>query len=190
MAQNFLVSWDTLKEGRYWTLLTSVFSHYAIWHILINMFVLYTFGVVLEKVLGPLLFLTVYLVCGILSSYAFAVSSYYILHAPHLSALGASGAISGIVLIFALMFPRMRLYILGLIPVPALWGALGFMAFDVAGLIWQANGGGLPIAHAAHLGGAVTGILFYFFYIRPRMTGGTYKGRGVTQRRVANEKVL
>ncbi len=182
MIHNFLVSWQTLEDGRYWTLLTAVFSQIAVWHILINMFVLYTFGRVLEKVLGPILFLAVFLVCGVISSYAFAWTSNFMLHQPQLAALGASGAIMGVVLVFALMYPRWRLYILGLIPVPALPGALAFMGLDVAGFIWQIHGGDfIPIAHAAHIGGAITGILFYYVYIRPRMNDGLYKGRGLRQ---------
>ena len=183
MIHNFLVSWNSLEAGRYWTLLTSVFSQIAVWHILINMFVLYTFGRVLEKVLGSRLFIILYLFCGIISSYVFAWTSNFILHQPRLAALGASGAIMGIVLVFALMYPRWRLYLLALIPVPALPGALAFMAFDVAGFIWQMHGDDpIPLAHAAHLGGAISGILFYYLYIRSHMKDGTYKGRRIQQR--------
>ena len=62
MENNFLVSWTALMEGRYWTLLTSVFSHQAVWHILINMFVLNSFGSLLEQVLGWRIFLSFYLI--------------------------------------------------------------------------------------------------------------------------------
>ncbi len=181
MVSNFLISWKALAAGRYWTLLTAVFSHFAVWHILINMYVLYSFGMVLEKVLGRRLFIIMYLSCGVISSFVHAMVSNYILHQPDQAALGASGAISGLVLVFALMFPRLRLYILGLIPIPALIGAIAFMGLDVWGLVAQAHGGGLPIGHGAHLGGAFAGILFYFFYIRPRQQ--LYKGWGPANRR-------
>ena len=52
MIDHFLVSWEHLAEGRVWTLLTSVFSHNMFWHILLNMFVLNSFGPVLEDILG------------------------------------------------------------------------------------------------------------------------------------------
>ena len=188
MVSNFLISWNALVAGRYWTLLTAVFSHIAVWHILINMYVLYSFGTVLEKVLGSRLFIIIYLAFGIISSFAHAAVSNYILHQPDQAALGASGAISGLVLVFALMFPRLRLYILGLIPIPALIGAIAFMGLDVWGLVAQAHGGGLPIGHGAHLGGAFAGILFYYFYIRPRQQQYRMMVRSpARQQRTANQ---
>jgi membrane associated rhomboid family serine protease len=91
--------------------------------------------------------------------------SSFILVEPDLPALGASGAISGLILVFSLLFPKERLLIFGLIPIPALFGALLFIGLDVWGLISQAEGGGLPIGHGAHLGGGVTGIFFYFLIL-------------------------
>src|SRR5687768_6004200 len=72
MYKNFLVSWDALSEGRYWTLLTSAFSHNMLIHILLNMFVLSSFGPVIEKVLGSWRFLKFYLVAGIMGSLSHA----------------------------------------------------------------------------------------------------------------------
>ncbi len=169
MGQNFLVSWDALMAGRYWTLLTSVFSHTLFFHLFINMFVLNSFGRVLEQVLGRGLFLGFYLAAGILSSLSHCLVSTFILGSPEMPALGASGAIAGLVLVFAMMFPQQKILLFGLIPVPAIWGALGFIGLDVWGLVEQARGGGLPIGHGAHLGGAATGIFFYFFFIRRRI---------------------
>ena len=67
---------------------------------------------------------------------------------------------------FALLFPRARILLFGIIPMPALVGALLFVGLDVVGLIAQTEGGGLPIGHGAHLGGAATGVLYYFLVIR------------------------
>ena len=67
---------------------------------------------------------------------------------------------------WTLLMPRARLLLLGLIPMPAIVGALLFVAIDMAGLFAQFEGGGLPIGHGAHLGGAVTGALFYFLVLR------------------------
>ncbi len=88
-----------------------------------------------------------------------------------MSALGASGAVAGLVLVFSLLFPKEKLLLFGIIPLPALFGALAFIALDLWGLFAQAGGGGLPIGHGAHLGGAFTGILFYFLYVRPKLGG-------------------
>lgn len=169
MQDNFLVSWVALSEGRWWTLLTSVFSHNMILHILINMFVLNSFGTLLEQILGRWRFLTFYLAAGVVSSLAHALVSAFYLHQPEIAALGASGAVAGLVLVFSLMFPKERILLFGIIPLPALVGAMGFIGLDLYGLFEQSRGSGLPIGHGAHLGGAFAGIVYFFFFIRPRM---------------------
>lgn len=169
MIQNFLVSWTGLSEGRYWTLLTSAFSHNMFWHIFINMFVLQNFGSVLEQLIGSKAFLKFYLVAAVFSSFCHAFVSAWILHEPDIPALGASGAVSGLILVFSLVFPKEKILVLGLIPVPAIFGALLFIGLDVWGLIAQAGGGGLPIGHGAHLGGALAGIIYFFGYLKPRL---------------------
>jgi rhomboid-like protein len=169
MADNFLVSWSHLAEGRYWTLITSEFSHNWIWHLAINMFVLNSFGTLLEQVLGRARFLGFYLVAGTVSSLSHCLLSNFYLHQPEQMALGASGAIAGLVLVFSLIFPREKILLMGIVPVPALWGALAFVGLDLWGLTAQAHGGGLPIGHGAHLGGAFTGVLYYFLFLRRRI---------------------
>ncbi|MGE0526419.1 MAG: rhomboid family intramembrane serine protease [Bdellovibrionales bacterium] len=171
MVNNFTVSWTSLREGRYWVLLTSVFSHNALFHILLNMFVLNSFGSLLEAVLGRGSFLRFYLVAGVISSFCHAFVSAYLLGAPDLPAVGASGAVSGLVLVFAMIFPREKILVFGLIPVPALFGALAFIGLDIWGLVMQAEGGGLPIGHGAHLGGAFTGVFYYILVLRGRRRG-------------------
>lgn len=168
MVDNFLVSWDGLEDGRWWTLINSVFSHNWGIHILVNMIVLRDFGGFLERVLGSRFFLIFYLLAGAFSSFCHAFVSYWFLNSPGLPALGASGAISGLVMLFSLMFPQRKIALLGLVSMPAIWGALLFVAIDLAGLVWQGQGGGLPIGHGAHLGGAFAGALTYFLVIRPR----------------------
>lgn len=169
MMNNFTVSAAGLLQGRVWTLVTSMFSHNMIWHILLNMIVLRDFGGALARMLGDRSFLKFYFVAGIVSSLGHVLVSIFIMGEPNLPALGASGAISGLILVFALLFPRERIAFFGLIPVPALVGALLFIGLDVWGIIAQAGGGGLPIGHGAHLGGALTGIVYYFVSLRPRL---------------------
>jgi membrane associated rhomboid family serine protease len=71
--------------------------------------------------------------------------------------------------LFALLYPREKLLLFGIIPLPAMFGALAFVGLDVWGVVAQAQGGGLPIGHGAHLGGALTGLLYYLFVLRPRL---------------------
>jgi len=166
MLNNFAVSWDLVAEGRYWVLLTSVFSHNMWLHLLINMFVLHSFGRLLEMLLGMKRFFIFYILAGILGSLSHAVLSKFYIHQPDQLAVGASGAIAGLILLFSLMFPKEKILIFGILPVPALFGALGFIGFDLWGLVQQSQGGGLPIGHGAHLGGALAGIFAYFYFGR------------------------
>lgn len=168
MPLNFLVSWDALAERRFWTLITSVFSHNMFLHIFLNMYVLYSFGSVILMTIGLNRFLRFYFAAGMVSSFAHAAVSAFILGHPELPALGASGAIAGIILLFSLLYPKEKILIMGIIPLPAIWGALAFIGLDVWGLIAQAGGHGLPIGHGAHLGGAFVGII-YFFYLKRKM---------------------
>lgn len=169
MFNNFLVSWTGLMEGRVWTLITSVFSHNMFWHLFLNMYVLLNFGSILERILGAKKFISFYLVAGIFSSLCHSMVSAFFIGDPDLPALGASGAISGLILLFSLIFPKEKLLLLGIIPLPAIWGALVFVGLDIWGLIAQAEGGGLPIGHGAHLGGALVGFLYYVLIVRPKM---------------------
>jgi rhomboid-like protein len=163
MEDNFAVSWDALAAGRYWTLLTSVFSHSLLLHILINMFVLRSFGSLIEEVLGPWRFIKFYFAAGILGSLVHAIVSNYYLHTPDQAAVGASGAIAGLVVLFSLMFPREKILLFAIVPVPAMLGVIALVGLDLWGLTAQAGGGGLPLGHGAHLGGAAMGFLYFFF---------------------------
>jgi rhomboid-like protein len=172
MADNFTVSWNAVMEGHFWTLFTSVFSHNAGWHLFINMFVLLSFGSILEQILGRSQFIKLYLFAGIVGSIGHCVVSKYLMDDPEIAAVGASGAICGLVLVFALLFPKAKILVFGIIPVPALLGAIGLAGLDVWGVFAQTQGGGLPIGHGAHLGGALAGLFYYFAWIRPRKLTG------------------
>lgn len=104
-----------------------------------------------------------YLAAGVIGSLSHALVSEIILHQPGQYAVGASGAIAGLILLFALMFPKEKIYFFGVIPIPALFGALAFIGLDLWGVVAQSQGGGLPIGHGAHLGGAFTGVAYYFY---------------------------
>jgi membrane associated rhomboid family serine protease len=169
MADNFLVSWEAIDAGRWWVLVTSNFSHNMLFHILINMLVLNNFGTLIEALLGSKFILKFYLIAGVVSGLSHAMVSAFILGDPGLPALGASGSIVGLILIFSMLFPKEKILLLGFIPMPAIVGAVAFIGLDLWGLMAQAEGGGLPIGHGAHLGGAFTGIIWYFFLIRPKL---------------------
>lgn len=161
LVDHFLVSWSALAEGRLWTLATSVFSHNLLLHLMVNMIVLVSFGKPMELLMGRGRFLTFYLTAGLLASVAHAATSRFLLDRPDLPALGASGALAGVLMLFSFSFPKARVLFLFVIPVPAILAALAFIAIDVWGLVAQIGGGTLPIGHGAHLGGGLVGILYY-----------------------------
>jgi membrane associated rhomboid family serine protease len=168
MVEHFLVSWTYLQEGKVWTLLTAAFSHHAMFHLLVNMIVLMSFGPPMERLMGARRFISFYLVAGAVGSLAHAGVSTFLMDRPGQPALGASAALAGILILFAFTFPRATILLFFVIPLPALVAALLFVGIDVWGLIMQIGANGdWPIGHGAHLGGALTGIVYFLVRGRP-----------------------
>jgi membrane associated rhomboid family serine protease len=146
-----------------WTLLTSMFLHAGFMHLIGNMVYLWIFGDNVEQAFGSLRFLAFYLVCGL------AASGVHILSMPNstIASLGASGAISGVLGSYLLMFPGNRvtvLFFFRAVPVPAivvigLWALLQFVS-GTGMLVQPQEGGG--VAYLAHVGGFVAGLVLTF----------------------------
>jgi membrane associated rhomboid family serine protease len=168
MAKYFVVSTHRLDHGFWWTLITAAFSHQELWHLALNMFVLWSFGNVIERLLGFRVFVGFYLVAAVISSASHCFVSSVLIGDNRIAALGASGAVSAVLIAFALLFPRHKILLFAVIPVPAIAGALLFVAMDVWGLVAQTRGAALPIGHGAHLGGALCGLVFWASYLRQR----------------------
>lgn len=146
----------------YITLLTSMFMHGGIGHLLGNMLYLWIFGDNVEDDLGPTRYLIFYLVCGILASLAHVLSTFVFGGNPYIPSLGASGAISGVLGGYILFHPHRRVrVIMGrmLTEVPA-FVAIGlwfvFQLISSLGMLGGAQTGG--VAYAAHIGGFVAGL--------------------------------
>ena len=132
------------------------------WHLLLNMFVLYSFGSVLESQWGTRVFWIFYVIASVVSSGVHAGLSF----TPWLDdvpALGASGAVSGLLIAYSFLYPRHRILLFFILPVPAIAAALLFIGWDLYALVQQTRDN---IGHGAHLGGAACGLAFYFFYLR------------------------
>jgi membrane associated rhomboid family serine protease len=147
----------------YFTLLTSMFMHGSIAHLLGNMLYLWIFGDNVEDDLGPVRYLIFYLVCGILASLAHVASTFAFGGNPYIPSLGASGAISGVLGGYILFHPRRRVrVIMGrmLTEVPA-YVAIGlwfvFQLIESLGMLGGTQTGG--VAYAAHIGGFVAGLV-------------------------------
>ena len=159
---------------------THMFAHGPIYHILFNMFALWMFGRILENVWGAKRFLSFYFICGVGAAACHLAIQYFrceqLLHffdvngirpTPLLGAaapaVGASGAIMGLLVAFAYLFPNTELYIMFLpIPIKAKWAVIGMAAIDLFGGV--ANVTGDNVAHFAHLGGAITGFILVLIW--------------------------
>lgn len=156
------------EEFRPYQIATHMFAHSALdaaggiefFHILFNMFALYMFGKVLENVWGPKRFLFFYFVCGVGAAAAHLAVQYYT--GGYSFAVGASGAIMGILAAFAYLFPNTELYLYFAIPVKAKWAVLGFVLIDL--FLGIRNFSGDSVAHFAHLGGAITGFILVLIW--------------------------
>ena len=141
---------------RPWTIITYMFLHGSITHLLFNMLGLYFFGSRVEQRLGPERFFALYFLSGI----AGALLSF--IFARHGAVLGASGAVFGVMLAFARFWPRDQIYIWGVLPIEARW----LVAISTLIALFGARSGGDGIAHFAHLGGFLGGFLYLKFLER------------------------
>ena len=171
---------------RIWQLLTYMFVHGGFTHIFFNMFALWMFGRVMENVWGPRKFLYYYLVCGIgagimqelaqLGTYYFEGLYAYdhvntgtaiITTGEYLNlwnTVGASGAVYGILLAFGMTFPNERIFIFPIpVPIKAKWFVIGYAALELFSSVSSSMDG---IAHLAHLGGMLFGLLLILYWRR------------------------
>lgn len=136
---------------RPWSFVTYMFLHGGLGHIFFNMLSLFFFGPRLESRLGGRSFLGLYFTSGIMG----AVLS--IPFTPYAPIIGASGAVYGVMLGYAMFWPRDQILIWGIVPVEARFLILAMTALSLFGGFSPSSGG---IAHFAHLGGFVGGYLF------------------------------
>jgi membrane associated rhomboid family serine protease len=142
-------------------LFTHMFTHAGLAHIFFNMFNLWMFGRILENVWGPKKFLFFYLVCGVVAAAAY-LGEQYLTQGTHY-AVGASGAVMGVMVGFAYLFPNTELmFIFFPMPIKAKWIVLLMVGFDLFGGLGYTGGGN--IAHWAHLGGAAAGFVLVFYW--------------------------
>ena len=163
---------------------TYMFLHGGLTHIFFNMFALWMFGSVIERVWGPKKFLFYYIVCGIGAGVAQEVVQYATYMYEDMGAyqyvnvngvqvttdayinlwttIGASGAVYGILLAFGMIFPNERLFIIPFpFPIKAKWLIVGYIAIE---LFSAMSGPGDGVAHMAHLGGMLFGFLLIRYW--------------------------
>lgn len=134
---------------RPWTLVTYMFLHGGLWHLVFNMLGLFFFGPRLELELGGRQFLWLYFISGIMG----AVLSFV---TPFTAIIGASAAVFGVLIGFALYWPREPIYIWGILPIEARLLVVIMTLLSLFGGFSRGSG----IAHFAHLGGFAGGFLY------------------------------
>ena len=172
------------SEFHVYQFLTYMFLHGSFTHILFNMFALWMFGSVIERVWGPKKFLFYYIVCGVGAGIVQELVQYGNYVAQGLDAyqyvnmggaqismnayinmwttIGASGAVYGILLAFGMIFPNERLFIIPFpFPIKAKWLIVGYIAIE---LFSAMSGPGDGVAHMAHLGGMLFGFLLIRYW--------------------------
>ncbi len=141
---------------RPWTLVTYMLLHGSFTHILFNMLVLFFFGGRVESRLGGARFITLYLVSGV------SGALFSLIFSPGAGVIGASAGTYGVMMAFAMFWPRERIYIWGILPIEA----RVLVVLTTAMALFSGFGGsGGGIAHFAHLGGYV-GAFAYLWWLR------------------------
>lgn len=152
-----------------WQLITYIFLHGGITHLLFNLLALWMFGGELESYWGPRKFLRYFLFCGVGAGICTVLFTPY----QFIPVIGASGAIYGILLAFGWLFPNRLIYIYFLFPIPAKYMVIIFGLIELFASM-EGTGGG--IAHLTHLGGLLFGFLYMGYpIIRQKLRREYYK---------------
>ena len=180
MIGTFGLFYPTSPYFRWWQVITHMFMHGGFWHILFNMYTLFIFGVVVERIIGSKKFLLFYFVCG-LGAAALQMGTQYLevqafMNSDSQTALqslidlkrtptvGASGAIYGVLIGYAMLFPQSKMTLLfPPVTLSAKWMVIVFAVIELfTGVVGFADG----VAHFAHLGGMLIGWLLIRFWRR------------------------
>ncbi|WP_456429931.1 rhomboid family intramembrane serine protease [Rhodocaloribacter sp.] len=144
------------EHGEYYRFVTGGFVHVGLGHLAFNMLTLYFFGPYLEYVVGSGRFLLIYFGSEMA---AHAVTMVLQRKNPKYSAVGASGAISGLVFAYCLFNPFSRIGLFFAVWIPAWLFAVGFVVVSVVAMRRREAGAAGGLAHEAHLGGALGGVV-------------------------------
>lgn len=155
-------------QGQVWRLLTCAFLHHrlAIWHILFNMVLLFWFGTRLENMYGSREFALFYLTAALCGSLAYVGLALYT--GSNVPAIGASGAVMGVMMLYAIFYPFETITLFWILPVP-IWLLLSlYVLYDLHPVLLALAGTPMytGVAHAGHLGGLAFGYAYYKFGLR------------------------
>lgn len=148
-----------LYEHWYWQFFTYMFVHADFSHIFFNMLALFMFGMPVERRIGSKEFLTFYLTTGTFSGIFSFVA--YLAAGTNVFLMGASGAIYGVLLAFAVLYPYARIFVFGLLPMRAPVLVILYACIELFNQVFGRSGG---VAHLTHLAGL--GFAYLYFIVR------------------------
>ena len=181
MIGTFALFYPTSPFFRWWQVVTHMFMHGGFWHIFFNMYTLLIFGGVVERIIGPKKFLLFYFICGF-GAVALHLGVEYLQMQAYMDGVaqgsakamqniemikmtptvGASGAIYGVLMGYAMLFPESRMTLLfPPVTLSAKWMVVAFAAIE---LLTGVTGWASGIAHFAHLGGMLIGWLMILWW--------------------------
>jgi len=161
LHKSFAVSTITVFQSlQLWRVITYQFLHAGLGHVIVNMLWLYFFGPMLENAWGSKRFLKFYLICGAMGGFVYPILYYVGVLGDHPgTVVGASGAIFGIIAAMAIMYPRMKLYILPAITVP-MFVVAGIMVMVSAYTLLGGQNVAGELCHFAGLGAGAIYVLW------------------------------
>jgi membrane associated rhomboid family serine protease len=142
-----------VKKGFIWQTFTYMFLHGGFFHLLFNMFALWMFGCEIERSWGSKGFLKYYFITGVGAGFF----TFFLSFNSNVPTIGASGAIFGILVAFAMMFPDRPIYLYFLFPIKAKYLVIFFVVIEFLASFRHTSDG---IGHFAHLGGIVIGYVY------------------------------
>ncbi len=158
---------SNILQGKYlWTIISSMFMHGGFFHIFANMVSLLFVGSFAERILGRKRYLSFYLIAGVTAALLFVLASLLLSQELNTYAVGASGAIFGLIGLLMILTPNQPVYLMFIpIPIKMKYAAPGMLV-----ILWLISiAGNVPIGNTAHLGGFLAGLV-YGFYLK-----GKYK---------------
>ena len=175
MIGTFAMFYPASPLFRWWQPLTHMFMHGGVWHILFNMYTLVMFGMVVERALDTKKFLILYFVAGLgavalhtgvawleVRHLMSAGNAAEIIDLYRTPVVGASGAIYGVLVAFAMLYPQARMtLIFPPVTLDAKWMVIIFIGIE---LFTGITGTQMGVAHFAHLGGALFGFLLILYW--------------------------
>jgi membrane associated rhomboid family serine protease len=160
---------EIFHHAQVWRLLTAPFLHANLFHLFFNMLLLWVFGRDMESMYGTREFTTMYLSAGTISTLCWAILDRFGPSPGHAQMIGASGAVTAVIVLYTLYYPHREILFFFILPVEMWLILIIYLGSDLLYLLNELRGfGGMSagVAFASHLGGAAYGFLYKHYDLR------------------------